>query len=283
VPPDAFAAARGPATFARLNGLGQLQRHLEGRIHAFHFMAQMLIRKHRPGVHWTDNALVDMLNEAIRFDAVTYRPDRAIALDRFFWPPIIRATGADWDVIRGLLKRTGRHPAGSPTPIGSWELLDFRRLLRELNNCLAANRIDQFKAIICAAADAIRGQKPHEPVQVEPPVPRTVVIRRPRRKRVRPAVEKTDSPPVVPLKRPVAPVPPKPAVAKPKQPASLLQTPPLSLDVPTLAYFLWEQKGRPDNADQQCWYEAEQLIAKALAEQSRRAARFDFSERRPAA
>jgi hypothetical protein len=223
---------------------------------------------------------VDVLNEAICFDAITYRPDRAIALDRFFWPPIIRATGADWDVVRGLLRRTGRH-AGPPAPVGSWELLDFRRLLQELTNCLHANRIEQLQAIICAAADAIRAQQPYELSPVY-----SVVTARRRRRRVRPSVaEEIEPPHVVPLKQPADVVKPERAtVAEPKKPAvSLETTSPLSLDVQTLAYYLWEQKGRPDNADRQCWYEAEQLIAKAFAEQTRRAAAFDYSERRPAA
>jgi len=280
VPPDSFAAARSPATFARLNGQGQLQRHLDQRIHAFHFVAQMLIRKHRPGIHWTDNALVDVLNDAIRYDAVTYRPDRGIALDRFFWPHIIRATGADWDIVRGRLRRTGNHPSGLPAPIGSWELLDFRRLLRELTYCIEANRIDQFKAIICAAADAIRGQKPRKKTAVRAR-PHTVVVPRRPRARVRRPVEEIEPFHVVPMKRPAEPAP---AARRPEEPlAALKSTPPLSLDVPTLAYFIWEQKGRPDDADQQCWYEAEQLLAKMLAEQTRKATSFDYSERRPAA
>ena len=86
------------------------------------------------------------------------------------------------------------------------------------------------------------------------------------------------------MKRPDVAVEPAPAVKKPeKRTVELRSTPLLSLDVQTLAYFIWEQKGRPHDADQQCWYEAEQLLAKMLAEQTRKVASFDFSERRPAA
>ena len=74
------------------------------------------------------------------FDMVEYHPhlwngDKANKIIQpFFWPAIVRATGADWEVIRGLLVRGGRTRTRAPSPLGSWELLDFRRLVRELND-----------------------------------------------------------------------------------------------------------------------------------------------------
>lgn len=267
VPPDSFASARGPVTFTRLHGLGQFRHHVDRRIHAYHFIAQALVRRRRPGPQWTDGALVEVLNDAIRFDAATYLPERAVALDRFFWPYIVKATGADWEAIRGLLARGGRRRRNFSVPPRAGELLDHTQLLHDLTDCHDARRIDEFQALICAAADAIQSWKPREPRdKADKPAPRVIVMPHRRRRPSRPPHD-VEVPRIVPIRHPAAVKWPRTASSEKAQSES--PKPEVIPDVPTVAYQLWEKKGRPDDADQQCWYEAERLVAEALARRNR--------------
>jgi hypothetical protein len=244
VPPDAFATARSPATFTRLHGIGQFRRQVERRVHAYHFAARTIVRKHRRGVEWTDAALVEALYEAIRFDALAYRPDRAWALERFFWPHVLGATGTTWDAVRVLLARGQDEVQRTLVGPGSWDLLDSGRLLQELSVRHEAGQIDEFRTLICSAADAIRAARPSAPPPKEAEVPHVVPMRRP-------AAMEQPQPPLA--------SPPPEAAGPRRRPARCL--PP---DVATVAYQLWEQKGRPEDADRQCWYEAEQIVAERL-------------------
>lgn len=270
VPPDSFASARGPATFIRLNGIGQFRRHVDRRIHAYHFIAQVLVRKHRTEAQWTDAALVEVLNEAIRFDAATYRPERAVALDRFFWPYIVKATGADWDAIRGLLARGGRKRRRFDVPPRAGDLLDHARLLHDLTDCHDMRQIDEFQALICAAADAIQAWKPGEPRKPAEPAPRVLVMPQRRRRRSSRPPRDAEAPRIVPIRRPAAVK--WPQAPSSKKPQDNPQASEISLDISSVAYQIWQKKGCPTDADQQCWYEAERLVAEALARQTRQRA-----------
>jgi DNA primase len=199
--------ARGAATCARLRGMPYFRHVVAQRLHGFHFVAQALIKEYKTGSEWTDAGLVDLLNDAIEFDASVYTARRALELERFFWPPILEALGATWEAVRQMLRR----------------------------------RLEQPEPV------KVRTEAPARPVrQVTPPPPPPPVIH----------------PPTVEFRRQE----PKP-VLQPQPPAA--DPEPLPVDLARLAYEIWEKKGRPANSDQQCWYEAVELVRQRQAKGER--------------
>jgi hypothetical protein len=103
--PGALGSARGAAIFSRLNGIGRLRHMVAQRLHGFHFVADALIREYKDGQCWTDAGLIDLLHDAIEFDARVYTGSRELELERFFWPAILEAVRARWEAVRELLRR----------------------------------------------------------------------------------------------------------------------------------------------------------------------------------
>ncbi|MDH3717562.1 MAG: DUF2934 domain-containing protein [Planctomycetota bacterium] len=208
--PQSLGSSRGVATFARLNGVGRFRQVVAGRLHGFHFVAQALIKEYKDGEHWTDAGLIDLLTDAVEFDARVYTPARELELERFFWPPILAALGARWDAVCQLLRR----PLDVPEPV------------------------------------AVEPAPPARPARhVIPPPPPAPVIH----------------PPTVEFRQPASkPVVRQKAPAKPAPPAE-----PLPVDVTRLAYEIWQRKGCPVGRDQDCWFEALELVRRRQAEGER--------------
>jgi len=255
LPPDTLSNAKSPATFVQLAGLGQFRLLLQKRLHAYHYVAEVMVRAHRTGRDWTDTGLTGVLNEAIDFDTEHYQPARVLELDRFFWPTILTATGADWDTVRALLTRRLKWT------LPSWQVRDYRKFVRELSRCVRREASLDFRTLVCAAADAFRRQD--GPVELPDVQPQRLAV-----------VSAGDAGPVrhgtVPLENewraerfPAAATP----LAKPSVPAedsiedrSDERCHVMPVDIHLMAYRLWEEKGRPAGADRECWFEAESRL-----------------------
>lgn len=294
--PDIFCLPHGSlgeanhlATFGRLHGMGRVRRLLEGRLHAYHFVAEHIICKHQRDDGWTDANLLAALHEAVDYDGRTYRPSRASELERFFWPPILAATQADWDTVRLLLAR--RIDAVLKTRSGAWNVDRCRRLVDELRFCLESHDLERFGLLIRAAAHGLGNYGPDASVAVERIEGQmhgrtNGRARKVRRKRTvvreRQVEPLPPAPPAPVVKEPPKPEPPKAEpmkvvhVATPhpgaqvvrervvvREPAPAAKAEQFPLDIQRIAYLLWEEDGRPIGEDQRFWYEAERAV-KAL-------------------
>lgn len=149
-PPAAWGSCKTPATLTRLQGLGHVRSILGRRWHAYHFLADDVIARHRPEAEWTDAGLVDAVNEAIDRDAKLFRPDRAMELGRFYWPTILKETGAEWNVLRDLLRRRA-YEKRSLRP--DMKLKGpFHKLVYEMRAALQDHDTERCEELIRAAA-----------------------------------------------------------------------------------------------------------------------------------
>jgi len=252
LPPQALDDAAGPGTFSRLVGIGKFRRLVQQRVHGYRFAAMRLIEKYRQGSVWTDEGLIGVLNAALDFDAVVYQSPRALELDRFFWPVILDATGADWENLRTLLaNRFEKKKAPKATP---WPRRKHRSLMRDLYFAWHSNEIDRFEQLIIDAADRLR---PLEEIEEVPLSQLRVWAEEPLATPVRPIVaeEEWDT---AAVEEPIdVPIEPKPiAVEEPV----IDEYPAVPTSIEELAYQIWQERGCPDDADQQCWYEAERRL-----------------------
>ena len=99
----AFVAPRlsdglDPDEFLRRNGMQAWRKHIQDAEHAYRFQARTIVNAHM-GESWTDRSLSACLDDAIAFDAGVKDPAWYPDLDRFFWPAILHATGADMDGV----------------------------------------------------------------------------------------------------------------------------------------------------------------------------------------
>lgn len=189
--------------------------HLLGqRQHAYKYLAQAIIRRHRPGKQTTRTAINEIMREAIAFDATVFTPAREGALDHYFWAEIMRATNIDWRTVRPRLRH---RPMPMAATNDAWQKEEVRKTpdidwVNGLLSVVAEEQSEQFYPVWT-----------HDPA---PPGPRLMKQREPRESR----------------------------------------EPEISYDdVRARAYQLWEQKGRPTGAEQQCWTEAERSLRRERA------------------
>jgi hypothetical protein len=208
--PQAFALPFGAletchcaGDYARTHGVARLVQLLGQRQHGYKYLAQAIIRRHRPGRQTTRTALNEIMREAIAFDATVYTPAREAALDQCFWADILKATNVDWRAVRPRLRHR-------PLPLAAagdaWQKEETRH----------APDIDWVNGLLHVVADAQSEQ--YQPLwSHDPPAP-------------------------------------GPRLLRPRESHVTYD------DIRARAYQLWEQKGRPANAEQQCWDEAERSL-----------------------
>ena len=223
---------RRPLDYLRESGGALWQRLVDGRVHAYHFVARTILRTNKRGP-WTDERLMATLVSAFKFDAQVYTPERELNLDRFFWRAILDATSAYWPAVRYLLPHRKetllRHRPGS------WSLARCQEQYRQFDAALQSGDPQRFTNLIWSAACELA------------------------------AIEENRSevPP-----RPPRPNRPRPRKARPSAPSSKKQAKPTSqqpqcfsaADVSRTAFLMWEQEGQPSGRDEFFWSAAEQLL-----------------------
>jgi len=273
LPVGVLGPSKTPALFSQLQGLNAFGQVLHERRHGYHYVAEAMVRKHKPELHWTDAGLVAAIRDAVEFDALVYCPDRAWHLERFFWPTILMATGAKWDIVRTLLKR---RPSLS-TWSYAWPIDDYRELVRQLEQRLHCGGFTDFRALIRAAAESYRcrDQRPELPENEPATVPLFATTPPEEPDEIEDdaeaiadeLTEKNDS---------VALAGDEDGAATQEETALVLNIesappddssswPPDDVPLPAgdvhrLAYQIWESKGRPHGADRQCWLQAEKIL-----------------------
>ncbi|REK21705.1 MAG: DUF2934 domain-containing protein [Planctomycetota bacterium] len=237
--------ARRPQDYLAARGVAAWQQLVEGRVHAYHFVARGILRQHKRGP-WSDARLLETLVSALAFDAAVYRPPRELELDRFFWRVILEATSAYWPaVVYPLPHRKETLLRNRP---GNWNTARCREQLHQLQAAMHGGDTQRFTNLIWAGACELAGLEavPQKPLPVTPPSPR------------RPLSGNYRGPVVQHAKSCAAePAPPTKEVAKTEPAERPLFT---RADVRRMAYLMWEQDGRQLGRDEYYWFEAEQLL-----------------------
>ena len=83
---------KDPDELVRKQSLDAFRAVLEKKVNAHRFMAEDLVREHKPADKWTDEALSRLLDGAKRYDA-SVPPEEGLELGTFFWPTIASETG----------------------------------------------------------------------------------------------------------------------------------------------------------------------------------------------
>lgn len=244
-----FGDRQSAADYVRQHGLTHFRDLLKQRVHGYRYVAGDLVGRHRPAGGWNEASLTSMLVEAVNFDAEVNDPQRALQLERHFWPTIMETTGLDWESLRANLKNRHRNT------LNDWQLCwnsrDLKQLLRDLRQALREDDYGRFRDLICSAARDLSddGRSPAAPI--EP------------RFRQRPTFSQYEQwrPLVVhqwaeSSRTPFACLPTASDNGQHRWTREL----PSASDVRALAYRLWEQNGRPSGRDQDFWIEAERKL-----------------------
>jgi hypothetical protein len=100
--PAGFAAKVDPAELVQRQGVGPLQELVALASHGFRVQARALVRHHQPLGGWSDLAQEALIAEAMAFDG-TQRAPRVDELQRYFWPEIQAALGADGEALQARI------------------------------------------------------------------------------------------------------------------------------------------------------------------------------------
>ncbi len=267
LPSGALGQARQGATLAHLQGMGLFKNLIDRRLHAFHFVADCILQKHRDADVWTDPGLVGTVQDAISFDNQIYTPKRSLELDQFFWPSILEATGADWSTVRYHLNRSpqqpitqensSQHPKSSSVPSQS-----------KLPITIPATVVTQTKIPqpnttppTVVNSTAITQRKAREPIATHPieshtvppkPVVSSSVISQPI---TTPSFARSEN-----RQSKSSPS----SLTHSQQPVNLPSRPKV-VDIQTIAYLLWEQQGQPVGQEKVFWEKAEKILRQRQA------------------
>ena len=267
LPIGALGQARQGATLAHLQGMDRFKNLIDHRLHAFHFVADCILQKHRDADVWTDAGLVGTVQDAISFDNQIYTPKRSLELDQFFWPSILEATGANWSTVRCHLKRSSQQPV--PREQSSQ---------RQKPSSIPS----QSKLPVAISATVVTQTKIPQPTTSPPTtVDSTAIRQRKAREPITPPTTEshTVTPKPVVSSSVVSQPSTAPSLARPKKcqlkssPSSVthsrqsakLSPLPKIVDIQTTAYLLWEQQGRPMGQEKGFWEKAEKLLRQRQA------------------
>lgn len=96
-----------PDDFIQAEGVEAWRQHIKQAVHAFRWKARQIIADYKPADGWTDRAQDAVLRAANEF-AAAWPVEHTCNLQRFFWPEIAAATGAD---ARLLAEQAGQSRA----------------------------------------------------------------------------------------------------------------------------------------------------------------------------
>jgi len=150
VDPEELEDCKDPDELVRRRGLKAFRSLLEQRVHAYRFKARSLVQKHKPGPAWTDAGLGEALDEAVRFDESVTAPEKLLDLDRFFWPEIVKETGADEDTLQARLVAAREKQARAK------ERSAYETLLRAASRTLGEEGLEAAKRELREGVDRLR-------------------------------------------------------------------------------------------------------------------------------
>jgi len=270
LPAGVLGCSRTPASFTRLQGLDDFQRILQQRCHCYRYVAEAIVRKHKPQPTWTDAGLMETLAEAVEFDTRFYNPEVAWQLESFFWPTIIEATGVEQDAVQMLL---ARH-CYSPVLRHAQPAHEYWGLTRQLQFYLQEGAHADFRALVRATAEGFREntdwtrpcvtQAATLPILSISEIEHTENFDKPSEEDVSgTSVEEEDL-----AEAPEGDCLPEEIDCEPegtdsdcKEPEQIDEPPSTEpVDIHDLAYRIWEDKGRREGIDRECWLEAEERL-----------------------
>jgi hypothetical protein len=95
---------------ARARGLPEFQSVLQARVvHAYHYKALAVLKKHRPDSGWDDSARHAAWKEAIEFHS-TSDPKNRPELDSHFVPVIVAGLERSWETFQPLTQAPADDP-----------------------------------------------------------------------------------------------------------------------------------------------------------------------------
>lgn len=153
VDPAELGEYKDPDAFVREKDLEAFRSLLEGRVHAFRFLARSLVEKHKPGPTWTDPGLGAALDEAIAVDESVTAPEKLLDLERFFWPEIIEATEADEDAL------AARREAAREKQTKERERREYSALIRDAGQKLKDEGAEAVKRLLREGVDRLRAEE----------------------------------------------------------------------------------------------------------------------------
>jgi len=114
--PEGLGRHPTAAGLALARGLREFQTTLQARlVHAYHYKALALLKKHRPASGWTDAARHAAWKEAIEFYA-TSEPKSRRDLDAHFVPAIVAGLQRGWDTFQPLSQTSAETQPAESTP-----------------------------------------------------------------------------------------------------------------------------------------------------------------------
>lgn len=247
-----FAGRQSAADYVRRHGLLQFRDLVQGRVHSYRYVAGELVARHRPSSGWNQASLTNMLVEAVSFDSDVNDPQRALQLERHYWPTILESTGLDWSTLKQHLKNRS---AKVPDNWQQWSSRNLKQLVRDLRQALRDEDYARFRDLVCAAARDLEGDR-RQAVNAMEQGPRYVASTfEADCQQWRPLVvhrwaEQAFTPQhFVPLPE---------SNGQQRWPSS--SSSPNATDIRGLAYRLWEKSGRPVGRDHEFWFEAERAL-----------------------
>lgn len=146
LPFGALETCHGAGDYARTHGVARLMQLLGQRQHGYKYLAQAIIRRHRPGKQTTRTAINEIMREAIAFDATVFTAAREGALDHYFWAEIMKATNIDWRAVRPRLRH---RPMPLAATNDAWQKEEVRQSpdidwVNGLLNVVAEEQSEQF-------------------------------------------------------------------------------------------------------------------------------------------
>jgi len=246
-----FGGRQSVADYVRRHGLVQFRDLLQRRVHGYRYAAGELVERHRPGSGWNQSSLTNMLVEAVGFDSEVNDPQRALQLERHFWPTILESTGLDWETLKQHLKN---RYAKVPDNWQQWSSRNLKQLVRDLRQALRNEDYARFRDLVCAAARDLEGDRQ----QAEQPVGRG-----PRYVSNGFETDYQQWRPLVVHRWAEQSFTPQRHVPQPEsngQHQWARSSTPTAADIRALAYRLWEEDGRPVGRDHEFWFEAEKTL-----------------------
>jgi hypothetical protein len=246
-----FGGRQSAADFVRQHGLAQFRDLLQQRTHGYRYVATDLVGRKRPANSWDETSLTNMLVEAVSFDAEVSDPERALQLERHFWPTILETTGLDWEALRQHLNN--RHAKVPADWQQRWSSRNLKQLVRDLRQALKEDDYARFRDLICAAARDLEGErKQPEPVaEFKPPyVPKSVETDYQQWHPL--VVHRWHENTRTPLRFGIEP--------ESNGRRWTRSSSPTAADIRAFAYRLWEEDGRPVGRDHEFWFEAERAL-----------------------
>jgi len=151
VDPVELGDAKDPDELVRKLGVDAFREVVTKAVHAYHYKAHDLIRRHKPGADWTDKGQDAAVDEALEFDA-RLPAEKAEELARHFWPIVEEATGADEDAL------FVRRDAARAKKAREAERQAYVALVKKTESMLAAPRVEihEVRGFLQSEVDRLR-------------------------------------------------------------------------------------------------------------------------------